>query len=214
MNTIPERITPETEIQQKGLENLKNSIRVSSPGIVKSFDAEKQTVSVQLAVRERVNFDGEIDHKDVPLIVDVPIFMPRAGGYSLTLPVAVGDECLVVFGDNDYGAWWQSGGVQNEIFRRRHDLNDAFAIVGIWNQTRTVSDYSGNSVQIRNEAGDSLVEIKEQTINITGAKKVVVVANEQVNISSNGHTVIEGRVFMDHQHTRVQTGGSLTGGVA
>lgn len=80
--------------------------RVASPGIIQSFDSTTQTVSVQLAIREKRYNDGEETWEDVPLLVDVPVVFPRAGGYLLTLPIAPGDECLVIFGDNCMDAWW------------------------------------------------------------------------------------------------------------
>lgn len=118
------------------------------------------------AIREKINFNGEESWIDIPLLVDVPIVFPRAGGYVLTFPVKKGDECLVVFGDMCIDAWWQSGGVQNQVESRRHDLSDGFAIIGCWSQPRVVSNYSTESVQLRNEAGNAYFEIKGSTINI------------------------------------------------
>ena len=92
-----------------------NKLRVAVPGIIESFDPGEQTVTVRVAIREKVLLDGDEKWVDIPLLLDVPIVIPRAGGYCLTLPVQKGDECLVVFGDMCIDAWWQSGGIQNQI---------------------------------------------------------------------------------------------------
>ena len=144
-----------------------NNLRVASPGIVQSFNAKEQTVTVKISIREkRVKPDGTEVWEDIPPLVDVPVVFPRGGGYVLTFPVQPGDECLVVFGDSCMDAWWQSGGIQNQIDCRRHDLSDGYAILGPWSQPRTISGYSTSSVQLRTESGGACIEISGDTINI------------------------------------------------
>lgn len=197
MITLAERLKTQTEIYRKLLDQFSSDLRVASPGIIQSFDAGTQTVTVQLTIREKININGNLEWTDIPLLVDVPIFMPRAGGYLLTMPVSPGDECLVIFGDMCIDAWWQNGGVQNQIDKRRHDLSDGFALVGVWSQPRKVTGYSPNSTQLRNEAGNAVVEVSGTTININTA----------------GNVVIQGRDFMNHTHSGVIPGGGSTGGV-
>lgn len=144
-------------------------LRVAVPGIIESFNASEQTVSVRPAICEKIcDEDGNEEWLQLPLLVDVPIVIPRAGGYALTLPIAPGDECLVVFGDACMDAWWQSGGVQNQIDCRRHDLSDGFAIIGVWSQPRVLPAYSTGSARLTNDAGSAYVEIAGSTINIVG----------------------------------------------
>ena len=203
MNPLPERMDLMRQRQTM------NKIRVAAPGIVQGYDAAQQTVTVQVAVRELFNEDGVETWTEIPLLLDVPIVFPRAGGYVLTLPVTSGDEVLVVFGDNCIDAWWQNGGVQNQIDTRRHDLSDAFAIPGPWSQPRRVSNYSTSSCQLRNEAGSAYVELAGDVINIVGG--TVNIAASAVNIEAN--TVIDGKNFLGHVHSGVTTGGGNTGGV-
>ncbi len=200
VNPIPER--------QAALRERQASIKIrcNMPGIIDSYDATQQTVNVRPAVREcLVDAQGREKWTEIPLLLDVPVCWPRAGGYVLTLPIQPGDECLVCFGDACIDAWWQNGGVQNQIDIRRHDLSDAFAILGPWSQPRRVSNYSANSCQLRNEEGTAYIEISGSTVNIVGAA---------VNISAGGNTVIEGKNFLGHVHSGVTPGGSNTGGVA
>jgi protein gp138 len=99
----------------------------------------------------------------------VPIVIPRAGIYSLTLPIAVGDECLVVFGDMDIGAWWDAGAAnkaQNQIHERRHTLADGFALLGISSQPRVLNDYSTTSAQLRTEDGATYVDLASGQITL------------------------------------------------
>ena len=187
-----------------------HDLRVACPGIVSSFDADEQTVSVKLALRELILTPKKEHNMIIPRpewvevieLQKVPICIPRAGGFSLTLPVSVGDECLVVFADACYDAWWQSGDVQNQIDKRRHDLWDGFAIIGPWSQPRKLADYSTTAAQLRSDDGSVKVEVSGNAVNITAP-----------TVTISGDVTIEGKSFLGHTHSGVQSGSSATGGV-
>lgn len=101
------------ELQRRMMESFGIGLRVAAPGIIQSVDYERQTCSVQLAVRECLNDEGNLKWVDIPELPDVPFFVYAGGGYCITLPVSPGDDCLVVFADSCIDAWWQNGGVQN-----------------------------------------------------------------------------------------------------
>lgn len=222
MINLDERSPDPLRRESLRMQQASNRMRVSIPGIVQSYDTAQQTVTVQVAIREKLNIDGNESWADIPLLLDVPVVFPRAGGYVLTLPIKKGDEVLVMFGDCCIDAWWQSGGVQNQIDTRRHDLSDAFAIPGPWSQPRRVSNYSTNSAQLRNDAGTAYVELAGSVVNIVGT--AVNITAPTVNVTGRttidgkttitGDTDIRGKDFMTHTHSGVETGGGNTGGVA
>lgn len=118
------------------------NLRVAMPGIIEEFNKEENTVKVQLAIMEKVTDPetGESTDTPIPVLEDVPVVFPRAGGYSLLMPIEEGDECLVVFGDMCIDSWWQSGGVQSQAETRRHDLSDGMAILGVWSQPNKIEE--------------------------------------------------------------------------
>jgi hypothetical protein len=191
------------------------------PGVIQEFDATKQTVKVQLAIRERINLNLVPTDINLPLLVDVPIVLPRGGGFSVTVPVAAGDECLVVFGDMCIDAWWQSGGTENaQSDKRRHDLSDAFAVMAPWSQPRVLSNYSTDALQIRSDDGNTVIEIDNTgKISLTSQSEIDITAPTiKINGSTlvdidGGNTKVDGKVFLTHKHSGVQTGGGQTGGV-
>lgn len=191
-----ERTMDEIEIARRTLDAASIDLRVAAPGIIQSVDYGRQTCTVQLAIRERLNHEGDLEWVDIPILPDVPFFVYSGGGYCLTLPVAPGDECLVVFGDSCMDAWWQNGGVQNQADHRRHDLSDGFAIVGFRSQPNVVGGFSSGSAMLRNASGSAYIEI----------------AGDAIHIQSGG-TTIDGVPFMGHTHSGVESGGSSTGGV-
>lgn len=162
-------------------------LRVALPGIVKSFNSEQQTVEVDLAIQDRIKanmpalpgYNASTGDIQIPTLLDVPIVIPRAGGFSLTFPIKPGDECLVIIGDMCINSWWQNGAsigqgqIQESL--RRHDLSDAFAILGPWSQPRVLPDYSITSAQLRTDDGTVIINISEGGVTITAP--TVTVAN-------------------------------------
>lgn len=152
--------------------NINNTLRVAVPGIISAFDPQRQTATVQPTIRERLRSpEGAISDVALPLLADVPVIFPRAGGFALTFPVKSGDECLVIFADMCIDAWWQSGGVQNQVDKRRHDLSDAFCIVGPCSLPQALADISTTGVELRNASGTQRITLSD-VINLSGTVTV------------------------------------------
>lgn len=152
------------------LDNLSNSLRVSIPGIIQDFDPQTQTATVQVAIREKIaNQDLSQEWINIPPLLDVPVVLPRAGGFVLTMPIKKGDECLVIFSDMCIDAFFSNGGVQNQLEKRRHDLSDGIAIMGMWSQPNVVPNYSTTSAQLRSVDGSATITISPGEIDINAA---------------------------------------------
>lgn len=203
---IPERLRLGTEQWRQLLWQFSCELRVAIPGIVQSFNPTLQTVTVQVAVRERMlNAQASPINPTLYVLTDVPIVMPSAGIFSLTLPVQAGDECLLIFADCSISQWWQSGEVSDQIDKRRHSLSDGFAIIGPWSKANRITNYSPNTAQLRTDDSTVVIELTPTAINITAP---------QINIlSTGGTTMIDGKPFLTHEHSGVTSGGSVSGPV-
>lgn len=228
-----ERLDDPEESLRLALENAQASIWTAMPGIVTAVNLSAQTVSVQPAIQGVVTSpDGSTQATNLPLLVDVPIVWPRAGGFALTFPIAAGDEVLVVFGSRCIDSWWQSGGVGAQAEARMHDLSDGFAILAPTSQPKKFSNVSSANVQLRDTAGTTFVEItpggkarvigataidvEAPTINMSASSAVNITAptiamNGQVTQAS-GSFSIDGITFGSHKHTGVQPGSGTSGG--
>ena len=178
---------------------LAKNLRVAMPGIIQSFDAETVTAVVQPAIRcVETDNDGNRTTRDYPLLTDVPVVFPRGGGCTLTFPVKAGDECLVIFADRCIDFWWQSGGVQEPVDDRMHDLSDAFAIVGPQSQVKKISGISTSGAQLRTDDGKAYIEvtaggnITAQTSGTLTAKADGGTTITSPNITLNGNVTING----------------------
>lgn len=228
-----ERLDDPEESLRLALENAQASIWTAMPGIVTAVNLSAQTVSVQPAIQGVVTSpDGSTQATNLPLLVDVPIVWPRAGGFALTFPIAAGDEVLVVFGSRCIDSWWQSGGVGAQAEARMHDLSDGFAILAPTSQPKKFANVSSANVQLRDTAGTTFVEItpggkarvigataidvEAPTINMSASSAVNITAptiamNGQVTQAS-GSFSIGGITFGSHKHTGVQPGSGTSGG--
>lgn len=104
------------------------NMRCCIPCIVQSYNAANGTVECQPVVREKIiNQNEEIEYRNLPLLINVPVAFPSNNGYAVTFPLEKGDECLVFFSDLSIDNFWEKGNVQNPIEDRRHDLSDGIA---------------------------------------------------------------------------------------
>jgi hypothetical protein len=208
--------------------SLSRALRVAVPCLVVSFDATKQTVVCQPVTTEQTSLADILTPVALPQLTDVPVLLPRAGGFTLTMPIQAGDECLVVFMDTCLDAWFQSGGVNNnQILQRRHSLADGIAIFGPWSQPRVLASYSTDSAQLRSDDGTVTVDVSGNAVTITAptvhvtasstayvtAPTVNVAGETAVNITG-GHCSIDGVNFLLHDHFTSGITGPTTGPVA
>ena len=122
--------------RQEELQALKRdifeSLHCALPGIVESYDSETQTAVIRPAVKhrlvssraERSGAEGSPSSVSLPLLRDVPVFMP------VPFEVHEGDACLLVFADRDIDAWFETGEAEVPPSGRMHSLSDGFAFVG------------------------------------------------------------------------------------
>lgn len=181
-----ERLRIGNEGDKKAFDNYDLNLRCASPGIIRSFNPDEQTVTVQLAIRERIKIDGIETDETIPLLVDVPIVLPMAGGFYLSMPIQPGDECLVVFGDTCFDAWHQSGGVQNQMSLRRHDLSDGFAIIGVNSQPNVIPGYQTNATQLRNDAGTNYFRLSETEIEMVFGPSYIKIDSDGITVNTPG----------------------------
>jgi hypothetical protein len=164
---IPQRVASPSVPYTKNNEQFAIKTRVQEIGIIQSFDAVAQTVTVRLVTTENIIKAGAVVQQDPYLLSDVPIIMPRAGGFAITFPIQPGDECIVHFCDKSFDAWHQSGDdTNNQIVWRRHDLSDGVAAFAVWSTPNALAAYSTDSMQIRNDEGTIGIDIAAGKITI------------------------------------------------
>ena len=108
-----------------------------------------QTVEILLQIKRRIP-DNKI--ADYPLLVDCPYFVLQGGGAYIDMPIKKGDICLVLFNDRNIDIWWSTENVAEPPDRRKHNLSDGFALIGI-NSDVNPLDNDGSFVRILGTSG-------------------------------------------------------------
>lgn len=141
------------------------------PGIVKSYDAAKQTASVQPALQSitRAVDDDEPDLvESLPVLAEVPVLWPRGGGQFSHFPMAAGDSVLLVFCQQDINAWRRDGGEVDPGTLDRHGLSGAVAVPGFFPSTAPIPGLSSQYAEIGAESG-ARVEFRPSEIRAGGS---------------------------------------------
>jgi Phage protein Gp138 N-terminal domain len=202
MDDRAQLLNDQQEAMRLMLEGNQVNLWTALPGVIVSVNFAAMTCEVQPTIQAVVeDQNGVLSPVTLPLLVDVPIHFPGGGGFVSTYPLAQGDEVLVVFSSRCIDAWWQSGGVQQAMESRMHDLSDGFAIPKVYSQPNVVPSISQHTAQFRNLAGTTYIEIDASgNINlVTGAGKNV---------------TINGQAFATHEHlpgTLTSPSGAVTG---
>ena len=166
--------------------------------------------TIKILVRQS---DGTQVATQIPVLRDVPIVFPCAGGFAITLPIQQGDEVLVIFASRCIDGWWQNGGVQNQAEFRLHDLSDGFAIPGPQSLPNVLPSISADTAQLRTRDGSAYIELTADGVvnivapggvNITGDVSVTGKIDATDEITGNG---IE---LSQHVHGGVQRNGGNT----
>jgi phage baseplate assembly protein gpV len=76
-------------------------------------------------------------------------------------------------------------------------------------QPKVLSNYSTESLQVRSDDGAQVIDVAASGITVTATQ--VTVTGSSVILGTA--TTIDGRVFLNHTHSGVQTGSGVTGKV-
>lgn len=127
-------------------------------GRIESYNKTEQSVEIQIMVKRRITETKIISY---PLLVDCPLMVLQGGGAFIDMPVAAGDFCLVFFNDRDIDNWWTAGNETEPNTRRKHNLSDGFALVGInlknsalsLDGDKVIVNAGTHNVRVQNDAG-------------------------------------------------------------
>lgn len=140
-------------------------------GRIENVDFTNQTVDVQV-LHKRVSMNlNKRELKDYALLCQVPFIVLGGGSSNLTFPISKGDNCLLLFCDYEIDRWWDTGENLPANYERKHDISDAFAIVGVHSMVDLLQGYS-QYVKLK-YSDSSYIEIGES----------VDINNEQTNVS-------------------------------
>lgn len=195
-------ISNQAQITQPGLrttldqtaQRLAAQINCVQVGIIKAFDAGSQTATIELVLQRQVynnpgsgilNAPGGNPQPPVPApptivayptLFQVPVMVLSGGTGVLTMPIAAGDTCVVLFNDRDLDPWKAQGAAPAPPNSMRvHSIADGIAFVGVRPMTNPQAGYSATKAQLKNNGGEVSVDAK---VNIKNAATTLKAVND------------------------------------
>lgn len=139
------------EVLKKQIFSRLNCVQIAR---IEKYDPSAQTVEASIVMKAVKNGDEIVEY---PLLIDVPVFVLQGGGAYLDMPISPGDFCIILFNDRDIDTWWLSGNVKQPATKRKHNIADGLAIVGINPATNTLS-LDGSVVRLLGASGEGSEE--------------------------------------------------------
>lgn len=208
MNSLSQIIGDTERSNNLFADDITSKLYCALPAIVENINFENQTLEASpVTIMKRTNDAGMVTDFKLPLLVDVPFQCYKGGDYSITVPVKQGDECLIIFTDVDFSAWFQNGGFNYAEHSFQHAYSNAMAIVGFSSEVKAVKNYNPNAIEIRN--ADASEKISLSAGNITLKSATITLDGE---VTTTGTTTIQGKEFLSHVHSNGNQGAN-TGGV-
>lgn len=147
---------------------------------------------------------GEVT-EELPVIPQVPIVWPAAGGWGIAMPIEAGDHVLVIASEHAIGEWRTRGVVCDPVLRGRHDLNGCFAIPGAATAGRKFADALSDAAQAGIVIGkDGGIQISMSATEIKLGRSATSYAAKADAVNSRLADIVT--AFNAHQH--VETGGT------
>lgn len=143
-------------VVEKGLDSFAKTLHTAMPGVIVSFDAATQLATVSPSIKYKTIAGVEVQ---IPDLLKVPVMTPRGGSFSITLPVKVNDECLLVFCETSIDRWKKGGAGFVAGQKHYHDLSDGVAIVGLSSQPKVIENYNNDNLTLRNSDATVKIEI-------------------------------------------------------
>jgi Phage protein Gp138 N-terminal domain len=114
-------------------------------GEIVSFDGTKKTAKIKILFK-RVLANKTLE--SYPSIVDCPVFTLQGNGGAIQMPIAAGDQCIVLFSDRNIDNWFANGAEAAPANSRAHDISDGIAIVGINALNSSLEAYVSNQLRM------------------------------------------------------------------
>jgi len=183
-------------------------INTCYPGRIITFDPVTQLAIVQVALEQYykglVKNSDEYTKVDRPLLHDVPVQFPFGGGFSITMPVKTGDDCLVLFAQRGMDHWLYDGSMEagklgtrpSPQHMRMHNYSDALCIVGFNPEPKAIQGFDADNIVIRNADNTTKITIAESSVVVDAATVTVnaTTATLNANATVNGDLDVTGDI--------------------
>lgn len=161
--------TPAEVIKAFG-DHIKDDIYVARPAVVTAIYPDRQTVDVQLTVKNPLHDEfGNTIFEDATGFSDVPLGVVRGGGFFIWVPIAVGDSVMLLWSDLSMDAWRSAGAMPVEpIWVGKHTADSPIAMPMVAPDAKFFADIplDPDKVIIGKDGAISQVKISDTNIEL------------------------------------------------
>ena len=129
---------------QTGIDSALKELHTCLPGVVTKVTHATQLIDVQLTLKRKLA--GEF--QNLPLLVDVPIRYYKSATFSITFPIEVNDNVIIIFSERSIDTWLQDGGIQKPDDIRKFSLSDAFALPMMYPQNGVIPNFDSSNLEL------------------------------------------------------------------
>lgn len=182
-----------TEALSRWFKKFSQSFFSIKIGRVTAVNYSQQTVNVQILHKMKDDRYPTLNKlRDYPLLTKVPFIVLGGGNSHLTFPIKVGDNCLLLFCDYEIDRWWLTGEGQPSVIDRRHNISDAFALIGVHSLVDLIQGYS-NYVELKYSNNSKItigdnITLDNAEVNTTGNLTSTGTITGAELIAQNGYT--------------------------
>jgi hypothetical protein len=202
MNQIPSL----TQVLKQSINNRLLDLHTAIIARVESYDAAKQQVSVSPVLKRAVpTLDGHVAEEQLPILSEVPVLFPRAGGFFISFPIQPGDFVQLIFNESSIDAWL-TGASSSMALDERFTLQGAVALPGVYPEAKAlISAHKTNFVAGKDDGVQ--LHIDGDKIKLGSDK-----ASEALAIASKVEQELEKikSAFNSHSHPGTCSTGAVT----
>ena len=209
--------TRTTGTQQVARRELMYARTMTVARISKVFSNGWVEADPQIQMVKRDAATGVETPVDIGVLSRIPVGLFKAGGFILTLPVAVGDEGIILFSDRSLSLWKETGRKAPPRETEFHGLSGAVFVQFPTSKPGAIQGFDGNRLYVGMEdqsaylaigrdgvmTGHAVTKIRWDTplVEFTGDTSTAGNETVQGNSSVQGTTALQGVV---------QTGSTIT----
>jgi hypothetical protein len=163
--------TPQVEqVVNQAIEKALVHTWTAIPGIVDSFNPEKQIASVKVVVKQEYPKwgAGETAERDHPILSYVPVCFPGGSRFHITYNLEPGDTGLVIFSARALDDWLEHGKILKPAVRRKHSFSDALFLPGFRSFPEVITEFQPDGIEIRNKSRTSYIRLNDNGVAIQG----------------------------------------------
>jgi phage baseplate assembly protein V len=168
------------------------------PGRIVEYFEATQTATVKICA-ERIFSNSEVldATEEREFLRDVPVHTPSGGGWSMTVPINIGDTCILFFSQVGYDHWLYEdkdtaglvAGRPSPDLRRQFSEDDGFALCGLNTNPRAIASYTMDGSQWRNSDATQHIHLKEDLSIIIDSPLKVTINAPAVEVNCTTATV-------------------------